>query len=215
MSEQKRDFDKDAALWDENPGRSRVADGVAQAINDEGLPEPSMDVLDFGCGTGLLALRLLPHARSVTGADTSPGMLDVFRAKIQAQSLSNASAQLLDPETDDLEGVYDLIVSSMTLHHIPDVAALFRRFYAALKPGGWIALADLEPEDGQFHADPTGVFHFGFPREALLAMAAEAGFETPRHKTALTIEKPAADGQVRPFPIFLLVAQKKSPMVSQ
>ncbi len=52
-----------------------------------------MDILDFGCGTGLLTLHFQPLARSVTGLDSSPGMLDALKAKIRDQNLANVKAR--------------------------------------------------------------------------------------------------------------------------
>ena len=68
----------------------------------------------------------------------------------------------------------DLVVSSMVLHHLPDVAAAFRRLRACLSVGGWIAVADLDAEDGSFHSDRTGVFHNGFDRQTVLEWLAQA-----------------------------------------
>ena len=55
MKNQPRDFDKQAATWDENPGRVKLAEDVAGAVAQQVALLPDMDGLDFGCGTGLLA----------------------------------------------------------------------------------------------------------------------------------------------------------------
>ncbi|MFA7695822.1 MAG: hypothetical protein WCX63_09830, partial [Methanoregula sp.] len=57
MAGEKRDFNTAAATWDENPGRVKMAHTVAHAILGTVKPGPDRDVLDFGCGTGLLSLR--------------------------------------------------------------------------------------------------------------------------------------------------------------
>jgi len=107
----KWNFDEEAATWDKNPGRVKVANDIADAILDEQILTPEMNVLEFGCGTGLLTLRLLPQARSVTGVDSSEGMLGVLRKKMQAHNVSNLRLQHLDLEKgDQLEGSYDLVV---------------------------------------------------------------------------------------------------------
>jgi ubiquinone/menaquinone biosynthesis C-methylase UbiE len=51
-----------------------------------------MDALDSGCGTGLVSLFLLPHVRSVTGADSSPGMLEVLRKKLDEEGIATMKA---------------------------------------------------------------------------------------------------------------------------
>ncbi len=88
MADEKFDFDKKAASWDENPHRVSLANDIAGAIIDEKILAPDMDVLEFGCGTGLLTLKLRPLVRSLTGVDGSKGMLGVLEAKIEDQGLT-------------------------------------------------------------------------------------------------------------------------------
>jgi SAM-dependent methyltransferase len=128
-------FDQAAATWDDNPMRIVLMKAVGQAILREARPTKDMDVLDYGCGTGLVGLYLLPSVRSVTGADNSAGMLGVLREKITDGGLENMQTMRLDLEHDPLPaGRYDLIVSSMALHHIADTAGILRAFYQLLHP---------------------------------------------------------------------------------
>ena len=75
-------FDEAARDWDNEPRRVALMRAIGEAILREAKPTSDMDVLDYGCGTGLIGLFLLPHVHSVTGADNSPGMLKVLREKI-------------------------------------------------------------------------------------------------------------------------------------
>jgi ubiquinone/menaquinone biosynthesis C-methylase UbiE len=205
MSAERRDFDKGAAAWDENPGRVRLAGEVADAISREVTLNAGMDVLDFGCGTGLITLRLAPLVRSVTGVDSSQGMLDVLAANIARQNLTNVRTLRLDVERGDiLPGCYDLIVSSMTLHHIQDIGALLGQFRKVVLPSGRLCLADLDLDSGQFHSDNQGVLHFGFDRTVLRRAFLDAGFEEVHDVTAAEVVKPARDGGMRRFTIFLM-----------
>ena len=95
MNTEKRDFDKEAAAWDEVPARVRLANDIVAAISDEIALTSNMDVLDFGCGTGLLTLRLQPVVRSITGVDSSQGMINVLNAKIDKQKLPNVRTRYL------------------------------------------------------------------------------------------------------------------------
>jgi 2-polyprenyl-3-methyl-5-hydroxy-6-metoxy-1,4-benzoquinol methylase len=208
MNTQQRDFDKKAATWDENPTRVKLAEDVVQAIKQAVPLLPDMEVLDFGCGTGLLALSLLPAVKSVTGADTSQGMLDVLEAKARKQGLTNVCTQHLSPG-DKLSGAYDLIISSMTLHHVEDTEALLAQMFQTLKPSGRLCLADLDLEPGTFHDDNTGIFHFGFDRDALRNMFIKAGFSNVRVVTATEIIKPNQQGDLRTYPVFLMVGEKR------
>ena len=97
-AEARKDFDKEAAEWDANPGRVRLASDVAAAIIREVDLSRDLDVLDFGCGTGLLTLKLQPFVRSITGVDSSQGMLGRFQQKIESQALDNVHTQFADFE---------------------------------------------------------------------------------------------------------------------
>jgi 2-polyprenyl-3-methyl-5-hydroxy-6-metoxy-1,4-benzoquinol methylase len=210
MTTEKRDFDKEAAAWDEHPARVQLASDVAAAIVRQVTLRSDMDVLDFGCGTGLLTLQLALRVRSITGVDSSRGMLNVLTAKVAKQNLTNVRTLLLDLDAgDDLTDEYHLIVSSMTLHHIREIGPLLERFYKALAPGGHLCLADLDPDYSLFHDDNQGVFHPGFDRAALRRAFADAGFEDVQDTTAAEVTKPTRLGELRRFTIFLMTGLKK------
>ena len=83
INTKKRNFDQEAINWDQVPGRIKVAQDIAHSMIRELTLMPDMDVLDFGCGTGLLTFALQPFVHSITGVDSSQGMLDVFKTKIK------------------------------------------------------------------------------------------------------------------------------------
>ena len=198
-----------AATWDENPGRVKVAGDVARAIRETVKLTPDMDVLDFGCGTGLLTLQLQPQVRTITGVDSSQGMIDILDAKIKKQGLRTVKTRLIDLDRGGiLEGQYDLIVSSMTFHHIRDVPILLDQFARIAKPTGQVAIADLDCDEGKFHDSPEGVFHEGFDRCILMNHLRAAGFGSVRNRTAAIIRKPRADGETMSFTVFLMTGRK-------
>lgn len=205
-----RDFNNAAASWDENPTRVRLAKAIADAIINLVTITPETIALDIGCGTGLLTLRFQPLVRSIIGIDSSHGMLEVLNSKIRTLNLANIETLYADLEADsELPGKFDLIVSGMTLHHIKDVPALLARCSEGIVPGGYLCLADLDLDGGNFHDDNTGVYHFGFDREVLRRLFAQAGFADITESTVTEIEKPTADGTIQRFSIFLMAAKKR------
>jgi len=209
MTGEIRDFNAAAKTWDENPFRVKLAADVARAMTDTIPVAPDMDVLDIGCGTGLLTLRLQPHVRSITGIDSSDGMLAILNEKIRYGNLQNVKTRQIDLDRGDtLTGRYHLVASSMTLHHIRNVPALLAQCYHVLPPGGWLAIADLDPDEGKFHEDNTGVFHFGFEREAQKQAFRDAGFDQVQDRTAATVSKPMPGGQSRSFTVGLVTGKK-------
>lgn len=211
MGSEKWSFDKEAATWDQNPHRVKLASDIANAISVERMLTSDMDILELGCGTGLLSLQLQPLARSVTGVDSSEGMLRVLRAKIANQNLTNVKTQLLHVENGDvLQGSYHLVVCSMTLHHVREIEPLLDQFYRITSPGGHLCIADLDPDDGQFHGENDTVFHHGFDRAALRSAFIRAGFDDIQDRTAANVTKPAPDGRMRSFSVFLMTGRKRS-----
>lgn len=197
-------FDEVASTWDSQPRRLQLAAGVATEIVRRVPLSRDLEVLDFGCGTGLVTLALQPFVRRVTGVDTSAGMLEELRSKVREKRLDNVDTVLLEPAASLTPGRrYDLIVSSMALHHVADVGALLRRFHEMLLAGGRVALADLDRENGTFHEDARGVFHSGFDRDEVASLLEGAGFDSIAWSTATTTRK----GD-REYPVFLVTGRK-------
>ena len=209
-----RDFNKEAAQWDQDQRRVKLASDVAVAIIREASPTRDMDALDFGCGTGLVTLHLQPLVKTMTAVDSSSGMLGVLEEKIKTRNISNVNPVFIDFESGAhlrkpiVEGKkFHLLVSSMTMHHVPDTAVLLRMWHDLLLPEGLICAADLDAEDGSFHGDNTGVYHFGFERAKLMELMRQAGFKNLRDSTASTMVK-EVEGKSREFTVFLITGRK-------
>jgi ubiquinone/menaquinone biosynthesis C-methylase UbiE len=211
MNTEKMDFGKYASTWDESPGRVKLAGELAAAVKDSLSLTPDMDILDFGCGTGLVTLQLASSVRSVTAVDSSRGMLDTLESRIAEKGITNVKTLYVDlDEGHKLDGEYHLVLSSMTLHHIKEIRPVLEMFHAVLKRSGSVCLSDLDPEGGRFHSDNQGVFHFGFDREKIRDLLMEAGFNNVEDRTAATVVKPAPEGEESAFTVFLITAKKVS-----
>jgi ubiquinone/menaquinone biosynthesis C-methylase UbiE len=208
QAENRSRFDQIAARWDESPGRAEMATAVAEAIAAAVPLAPHWRALEYGCGTGLVGVRLLPHLQHLTAADLSPKMLAVLRDKAAAAGLHGITTEVLDLTcAPPPPARYNFIFSSMALHHIPDVRALLCAFGSMLEPDGWVALADLDAEDGGFHGpDVPGIAHHGFERAEVQRWLHEAGFRSVAFRTAYTVDK-EREGRLRQYPVFLATAQ--------
>jgi len=174
---------------------------IAQAIEQKITLSPEMEIIDFGVGTGLLGFEIAKRVKQVYGVDTSEGMLTKLKEK-NSEDLHIIPLQQ-DIVQEPLEQTFDGLVSSMTLHHIENLEAFFQTIYKNIKEGGFIAIADLEEEDGTFHSDNTGVHHFGFDAQTLREIVQKSGFKNIQIENINTISKPHRD-----FGVFLLSAQK-------
>ena len=200
-------FDSKARQWDENPVFQDRADKIATAIAAAVPLNTSMHALDYGSGSGMLSFPLREMLGHITLKDTSAGMLAVAEEKIAAWGVGNMATRLMDltaaPMPDER---YDLIYSSMTLHHIPDTDAILKVFHDLLTPGGWLCIADLDQEDGSFHGSHVDVHH-GFDRAALTTRAVQAGLNDIVFSTVFEIVKETEAG-ARAYPVFLMLARR-------
>ena len=200
-------FDSKARQWDENPIFRERGLKIAEAIREAVPLHRQMSALDYGCGTGLLSFPLKDELGAILMADSSGGMLEVVREKIAAQGVTNMTTLQLDLLADPPPAQrFDLIVTAMTLHHVPDTDSILRVFHDLLNPGGYLCIADLDQEDGSFHGIKVDVHH-GFDRADLSRRTAQAGFADVRFQTVFNIAKEHATG-TRDYPVFLMTAQR-------
>jgi len=195
-------FKNKSKSWDMSSMRVQNAKSIADLIVKNIKFNPTMEVMDLGAGTGLLSYFIAPYVAKIIAVDNSPSMLEEFKNKA-SEFDSETEIMAADISTDDLGRTFDGIISSMAIHHIEDTKALFSKLYALLNDNGFIAIADLDTEDGSFHSDNAGVFHYGFDRKMLETIAKEVGFKEITFDLASTINKPQAT-----FTVFLMTAVK-------
>lgn len=233
-------FASRAAQWDANPVRAAIGqafyaqliEAAAGHFGEAARPLAGKTVLEFGCGTGVLGLRLAEdHAARLLFVDTSPAMLGVLRGKlaqaaeassqesnatqasVQASKAQQVHAQVFEGELDKqpiAEDSVDLAVSLMALHHVPNVPGALSRLRALLKPGGLLLVGDLLPEDGGFHAGNNhdeSACHNGFDPEALRALCLGAGLDVLHLLPFHLVRKPDPTGALREYPLFFLAAK--------
>lgn len=121
----------------------------------EYLPRNPARVLELGCGTGNLSLRLaaaFPHA-SLTFVDASSEMIALTSSRLEQTRRSGvARDEFITARFEDLNlpaGSFDLVVSSISLHHVEDKGRLYERVHDLLRTGGRFCFADQirgEPE---------------------------------------------------------------------
>ncbi len=205
MHEHKR-FDDEAATWDDDPGHEKRQLAVAQAIKKAVALNPRMSALDLGGGTGRLSILLADLVGSVAVTDPSAGMVQVAQERIKAAGLSDRlRAVQADLTTDRLDGAYDVVWSSMAMHHVHDIEEILQSVAGHLVHGGRLLIADLDKDpDGAFHADKVDFDgHHGFDRQRLTEQLAAAGFGDVSFVDATTILK-----NDREFGVFLCTATK-------
>ena len=195
-------FKEKSLNWDANELRTKMSQAIGSAILENVKLNNHMSVIDFGAGTGLISAQVAPFVKKITAVDVSESMLQKLISKKELKGKVEILCQDITVNPIDIE--YDLIMSAMAMHHVKDTDNMIQKFADHLKPGGQIALADLDTEDGGFHATPTeGVFHNGFDREEFAAKLRGIGFTDIMFVTAHIAER--KNGA---YPIFLALGKK-------
>jgi 2-polyprenyl-3-methyl-5-hydroxy-6-metoxy-1,4-benzoquinol methylase len=199
-------FDALAAGWDIAPQHVDRTRDVVRLVRER-IPLAGRSALEVGAGTGLLSFALSPELRSVLATDPSPGMVAVLEDKIRQSGSWNVRALRVGDDLAGVEGPFGLVMLQMALHHVSDPSTFLVRAASLLEPGGYLAVADLDREDGSFHGPEVADVHRGFERTEIVSWLADAGLEPVSVGTAHSMRR-TAGGVAREYPIFLAIARR-------
>jgi len=204
----KNEFDLKAAGWDNNPMHWDRSVAITNNIKELIPLDRKMNALEYGAGTGTSSFLLKDYLKEITLMDSSSEMVRVMNEKIKATKVKNLKTLNFDLEHSDYsEGRFDLIFTQMVLHHVSDIDSIIRKFFYLINPGGYLAIADLYPEDGSFHGqDFTG--HKGFDTEVLSNQIKRQGFTNINHRKVFVINKKISESETKKFDVFLLIANR-------
>ena len=196
-------FDVRAREWDKNRMHFDRSEAIAKKINAVIPDGRKMKALEFGAGTGILSFLLKDKFSEITLMDSSQEMVNVCAEKIEEYNTPHIKAIKFDIEHNTLLETFDIIYSQMVLHHVKDYKKMLYTFSSMLNDGGYLAIADLYPEDGSFHGEGAEV-HLGFDPDELSQMLSKMGFKTLFNTKVFELKRD--NGIV--YPVFLVVALK-------
>lgn len=136
-------YDEFAKRYDDRRG-GRVRDGYHDLIDDleVGFVRPfaaGRELLEVGCGTGLLLERFASMCKTAKGVDLSPGMLE--KARQRGLDVIEGSATALPFE----DASFDVAVSFKVLAHIPDIRTALSEMTRVVRPGGHVIAEFYNP----------------------------------------------------------------------
>jgi ubiquinone/menaquinone biosynthesis C-methylase UbiE len=169
------------------------------------IPVPPRAILDLGCSVGMSTFALqevYPQAK-VTGLDLSPYYLAVaqYRARERHADLKWVHAPA--EATDLPDASFDLVSSCLMFHELPQKPSkeIFREARRLLRPGGYLAIMDMNPQSEVFKKMPPYILTLLKSTEPYLDQyftldvseaLVDAGFQTPtitpnspRHRTII------------------------------
>jgi ubiquinone/menaquinone biosynthesis C-methylase UbiE len=137
-----RFFDLWSRVYDLPAVQRAVYRPVQDAVVDRLRPLDAGQVLDLGCGTGILSARMVDElAVPVVGCDYSAGMLDEAAARTRRVAWVQGDALVL-PLRD---ASVDVITSTEAFHWFPDPAGALAEIRRVLRPGGTLLVALVNP----------------------------------------------------------------------
>ena len=136
-------FDEVAAKWDGMRSEFFSETVRERAIAAVGIG-PSMRALDVGAGTGFVTHALMAAGAHASAIDASPKMVEFLGAR-------GIDARVGDAESLPFsDGVFDRAFANMCLHHVERPAVAIREMARVLKPGGRLAITDLDTHSFEF-----------------------------------------------------------------
>lgn len=200
-------FDDVAREWD-NEKRIKRAKIIADKIKTTVSVGKEKSAMEFGCGTGLISFNLYDELKNITLIDTSKEMIKIVNNKIKTLSLSNMNARCENLVNTKLEEEFDIIYSSMALHHIIDINKLCKKFYDMINLNGTLCIVDLNKDDGSFHKNEVGFNgHNGFSKTWLKNILEVNGFSNIRYETFYKGIKEIDNDELE-YSLFIMTGQR-------
>jgi predicted TPR repeat methyltransferase len=126
-----------------------IADGIARFVS----AAAALDILDLGCGTGLVGALLRPLARTLIGVDLSPNMLEKARDRRIYDRLVCADLTEFLPTQ---AGQLDLVVAGDVFIYVGDLSKVFQEVRRSLRDGGLFGFS-VETSDREGFALGAGL----------------------------------------------------------
>lgn len=140
--------DESYKFWDRVAGWSKAESAVnstlVRYINSRfGIQiMPDDTVLDYGCGTGTITLRIAQNVKKVFGVDISGGMLKRAQQNLKAQNVHNATFMKITALNEMFpDNSFQLITMFNVLQYLGNRKGLFNQFYKLLESGGRLVVA--------------------------------------------------------------------------
>lgn len=131
-------------IWSETydePGNGLI-DVEEPFVRDIIAGLPRGVALDAACGTGRISEILAAHGHQVIGVDGTPEMLERARARVPEGRFLQGDLHHLPVGDDEV----DLVVCTLALTHVADLAPVMAEFARVLRPGGHLVVSDCHHE---------------------------------------------------------------------
>lgn len=194
-----RAYGKQAVSEFDNFNFLHLNDCVSKELlsNDPALWSSKPKLLEFAPGVGLLSLILSKYCAEITGLDLSPDMAESYNERAKAAGLSDKihaiSGNVTKDPIDLPKSHFDVVVSSMAFHHLPDVDAAVKSLAQFLRSRGHFYVVDIKPHAMNIHDEATATefgvaHHHGVNFHQLDTAFKSAGFDDVKQEKEFTVD---------------------------
>jgi predicted TPR repeat methyltransferase len=189
------DWDDYAENWEADLATHQFADQVFDSLVQQ-VSIDKKNILDLGCGTGLLSLRMSPKARSIVAVDASEAMIEELDKKMlpNVEPVVDILSRGLAAQHPAFRGQFDIIVASSVCSFIYNLTDTLIVAHAILEEDGVFISWDWLKQTPDDH---------GLTEAELQTKLADAGFSA--FKTQIAFEMPTAKGTA---PVVMAIAFK-------
>lgn len=167
-----------------------------------------LEVMEFGCKTGLISLNLKNKISEGLLVDSSAENIKELEQKLRDRHLSHLQTYTGDILESDIDRQFDVIYSSMVMHHIKDFKAVIKKLVSYLKNNGKLIIVDLLPDSGEFHRHHLEFDgHHGFTINEMVAALKEADLKEVTGRKFYSSYKPI-ENKNHPYSLFSVIGMK-------
>lgn len=197
-------FNTLANTWDNNPSRIKYSEAIGDYISAHINKEQRLQALEVSSGAGSLSILLEKYFSRIDILDSSQRMIEETTRKLKESNIYHVTAVHGYVTTFNPKVHYNVLYSTMFLHHIFETDVVLNKFGNLLNTGGKLFISDLYTEDGRFHPNSSeGIYHHGFDPDILANMLKTIGFAINNIETIYNFDK-----HDHLYPMFLIEATK-------
>jgi len=115
-------------------------------------PLDGRQIVDVGCGGGILSEAMARQGAQVLGVDLAERSLKVAQLHAMEAGIDNVRYREVAAEVlaDEQPGQFDIVTCMEMVEHVPDPAAIVAACAKLVKPGGWVFLSTLNRNPKSF-----------------------------------------------------------------
>lgn len=200
---------KDRAKNYDNEATIKRSKIIAEKIIEIVGENKKSSVMEYGCATGLIGFNLCDKYKKITFMDSEEEMLNIIKEKNKNYKFINVSTKNINLIKEEYsKETFDIIYTSLTLHHIIDLKKIIKIFYNLLNENGILFIIDLDTDDGSFHMDTKDFNGYnGFEHQYIENILKNIGFSSLKSKTFFHGIRQVNEKEI-PYSIFYTVGYK-------